>query len=406
MALGCLTASAQTEVKTEYVFQPHWYLQAQMGAQYTLGEISFKDLISPNIQIGAGYQFNKVVGARFTVNAWEAKAGQTMTHYAYAGNAAVAETSSRSKWKWNYVAPMVDATFDLTNLFCAYNPKRLVSVGVFAGMGVNVAFNNDDAINSPVADKLEYLWDGTKTRLAARAGANVEKVCYNTVATNDANGKRDGWENIHDRSLFGRIGLINSFRLSDRVSVGLECHATTLNDKFNSKRAGNADWQFTALAGVKIKLGKGHTTRTVVPAAPVERIVERIVEKPVRVVETVEKPVAKEAEVKAPEQLRRDIFFIINSNVISASEAKKVDEIVEYMNKYPNAKVTVTGYADKGTGNNVINDRVAAKRAQIVVNTLVKKGIAASRISSESKGSRVQPYAENNKNRVTICIAE
>ena len=76
------------------------------------------------------------------------------------------------------------------------------------------------------------------------------------------------------------------------------------------------------------------------------------------------------------------------------------------MNKYPNAKVTVTGYADKGTGNNVINDRVAAKRAQIVVNTLVKKGIAASRISSESKGSRVQPYAENNKNRVTICIAE
>ena len=142
------------------------------------------------------------------------------------------------------------------------------------------------------------------------------------------------------------------------------------------------------------------------PAAPVERIVERIVEKPVRVVETVEKPVAKEAEVKAPEQLRRDIFFIINSNVISASEAKKVDEIVEYMNKYPNAKVTVTGYADKGTGNNVINDRVAAKRAQIVVNTLVKKGIAASRISSESKGSRVQPYAENNKNRVTICIAE
>lgn len=370
MALGCLTASAQTEVKTEYVFQPHWYLQAQMGAQYTLGEISFKDLISPNIQIGAGYQFNKVVGARFTVNAWEAKAGQTMTHYAYAGNATVAETSSRSKWKWNYVAPMVDATFDLTNLFCAYNPKRLVSVGVFAGMGVNVAFNNDDAINSPVADKLEYLWDGTKTRLAARAGANVD------------------------------------FRLSDRVSVGLECHATTLNDKFNSKRAGNADWQFTALAGVKIKLGKGHTTRTVVPAAPVERIVERIVEKPVRVVETVEKPVAKEAEVKAPEQLRRDIFFIINSNVISASEAKKVDEIVEYMNKYPNAKVTVTGYADKGTGNNVINDRVAAKRAQIVVNTLVKKGIAASRISSESKGSRVQPYAENNKNRVTICIAE
>ena len=371
MALGCLTASAQTEVKTEYVFQPHWYLQFQMGAQYTLGEVSFKDLISPNAQIGVGYQFNKVVGSRFTLNAWEGKAGQTMTHYSYdAGSGDVAETRNTSKWKWNYVAPMVDATFDLTNLFCGYNPKRLVSVGVFAGMGVNIAFNNDEANNSPVADNLEYLWDGTKARFAARAGANVD------------------------------------FRVSDRVSIGLEGQATTLGDGFNSKRAGNADWQFTALAGVKVKLGKGYTKRTVEPAAPVERIVERIIEKPVRVVETVEKPVTKEVAVQTPEKLRRDIFFIINSNVISAAESQKVDDIVEYMNKYPNTKVTVTGYADKGTGNNAVNDRVAAKRAKIVVDALVKKGISTSRIISESKGSREQPYAENNKNRVTICIAE
>ena len=33
-------------------------------------------------------------------------------------------------------------------------------------------------------------------------------------------------------------------------------------------------------------------------------------------------------------------------------------------------------------------------------------GIAESRISYDSKGSRVQPFAENDMNRVSICIAE
>ena len=33
-------------------------------------------------------------------------------------------------------------------------------------------------------------------------------------------------------------------------------------------------------------------------------------------------------------------------------------------------------------------------------------GIAADRISSEAKGDTVQPFAENDKNRVTILVAE
>ncbi len=365
MALGCLTASAQNEAKTEYVFTPHWYVQAQIGGQYTLGEISTKDLLSPNIQLGVGYAFNKVVGARISVNAWQAKAG--LNTWALDGNGN--ELGTTYKWKWNYVAPMIDATVNLTNLFCDYNPNRLVTAGVFAGVGANIAFKNDEANDLPIKEDLVYLWDGTKVRFAARFGANVD------------------------------------FRLSDRVKLGIETSATTLNDHFNSKRAGNADWQFTTLVGVKVRLGKGkgYTTREIKPVVPVERVVERIVEKQVPV-EKVEKP-APQKEV-TQEKMRQDIFFSISSNFISADEIKKIDEIVAFMNKYPNTKVTVTGYADKGTGNNAINDRIAAKRAKVVVETLVKKGISSSRITSESKGSRVQPFAENNKNRVSICIAE
>ena len=81
-------------------------------------------------------------------------------------------------------------------------------------------------------------------------------------------------------------------------------------------------------------------------------------------------------------------------------------EVVDFLNKNTEAKVVVTGYADKGTGNDVINDRIAAKRAAAVVGMLTKKYIIPSeRITEESKGASVQPFAENAKNRVTIMIA-
>ena len=109
----------------------------------------------------------------------------------------------------------------------------------------------------------------------------------------------------------------------------------------------------------------------------------------------------------AAEPLRRDIFFLINKTDIRTSEASKVSDIVTYLNENKDAKVQVTGYADAGTGNDKINDRLAAQRADAVVKMLQDKyGIPADRISSDSKGARVQPFADNDSNRVSICIAE
>ena len=366
VALSCVSASAQEADKTVNVFTPHWYAQAQIGGQYTLGEIGFGKLLSPNAQVGVGYNFNKVVGARLSLNAWQSKAGQNVAGNVY-------------KWKWNYVAPMVDATFNLTNLFCEYNPDRLVEVGVFGGIGANIAWGNDEAADAKAAilkseaatealkygaTPLENLWDGTKTRFVARVGANVD------------------------------------FRVSDRVKLGVELSANTLSDKYNSKKAGNPDWYFNALVGAKIALGKTHTTKTIPAPKPVEKIIERVIEKQI-----VPAPVETKKEVAA-EEFRRDIFFTIGNSVIAQSQASKITEIVNYMKENPDAKITLTGYADKGTGSDAINDKVAARRAQTVYNALAAKGVAKSRMIKKSAGSRVQPFSENGMNRVTICIAK
>ena len=365
IALSCVSASAQEADKTVNVFTPHWYAQAQVGGQYTLGEIGFGKLLSPNVQVGIGYNFNKVVGARFSLNTWQSKAGQNVAGNVY-------------KWKWNYVAPMVDATFNLTNLFCEYNPDRLVEVGVFGGIGANIAWGNDEAADAQAAilkneaatealkygaTPLENLWDGTKTRFVARVGANVD------------------------------------FRVSDRVKLGVELSANTLSDKYNSKKAGNPDWYFNALVGVKVALGETHTTKVIPAPKPVEKIIERIIEKPV--------PAAPKVESKVVEEnFRRDIFFPIGNTNIAKSQRTKIAEIVEYMKENPDAKITLTGYADKGTGSVRFNDKIAARRALTVYNTLAAKGVAKSRMIKQSKGCRVQPFEENDMNRVTICIAK
>ena len=374
VAMGCISASAQEADKTVNVFNPHRYVQAQIGGQYTLGEVGFGKLLSPNAQLGVGYNFNKVVGARFSLNAWQSKAGQKVISDG---------ATTTYKWKWNYIAPMVDATFNLTNLFCEYNPNRLVEVGVFGGIGANIAWGNDEAKDAKEAilatpgsknlegyDKtampLENLWTGSKARFVARVGANVD------------------------------------FRVSDRVKLGVELSANTLSDKYNSKKAGNPDWYFNALVGVKVALGETHTTKVIPAPKPVEKIIERIIEKPA----PAPAPKTETKQEAVDENFRRDIFFPIGNSNIAKSQTTKIAEIVTFMKENPDAKITLTGYADKGTGSAAFNDKIAARRAQTVYNTLAAKGVAKSRMIKKSMGSRVQPFEENDMNRVTICIAK
>ena len=345
-----------------YTFQKHWFLDLQGGAQYTLGEAKFGDLISPNVQLGLGYQFNPVFGMRLQVNGWQSKGGWA----AYRDK--IGDEPFSADYKFKYVAPGLDFMVNLSNLFCGWNPNRVFNVTAFVGGGANIAWGNDEAneIGAHIKDldkyNLLYLWDGTKVRP------------------------------------FGRAGLDLEFKVSKSVSIMLEGNANITTDKYNSKNADNPDWYFNALAGLRINLGKSHTKTAPVKEVPAPRPVEEYV-----------KPEPKPAPVeeKKVEEIRRDVFFVINSNKIRESEDAKIKEVVDYLNQYPEAKVVVTGYADAGTGNDRINDAISAKRAAAVVKALKEKyGIEESRITEDSKGARVQPFSENDKNRVSIMVAK
>lgn len=384
--LSCLAAvavfglSAQEAEKTENVFVPHWYVQGQFGAQYTLGEVSFGNLMAPNAQLAGGYQFSELLGARFGINAWQSKAGQADT-----------------RWSWGYVAPSLDGTFNITNAICGYNPDRLFSLNAIAGLGLNIAFGNGKAATANddlkpfysttdnyQGDVLKNLWDGTKAFLN------------------------------------GHVGLGGDFRITDNLSAGIEVQAVTLSDKYNSKQAGNSDWYFNALAGVKYCFGKTHEHRTVAPTKSVEQVVSEYVDKKVAPVE--EKIDALEKDLKetkaaqekqaqslkaVEEEVSRSnqvyVLFRIGTTNINDPAKVKLKEVSDYLKQHPSARVLVVGYADLATGTAQLNAIIAKKRAENAANELMKAGIDQSRIDVSSMKENEQPFADHEMNRVVIC---
>ena len=158
---------------------------------------------------------------------------------------------------------------------------------------------------------------------------------------------------------------------------------------------------------VKVKFGGSTASHDVAAAVRepqvVEKIVEKIVEKPV------EKIVEKRVEVpvyKADANLSDDLFFVINQAELRPEEALKLGRLCRVLEENPDAKITVTGYADSGTGTKTINQDLSARRAQVVVDLLKKAGIAASRIVSGNVGGDRDANKSPESNRVAVCIVK
>ena len=342
--------------EVEKKFKSHWFLNLQGGAQYTLTDAKFKKLISPNVQAAVGYQFTPVFGMRLAANGWQSKGA--FDEASANGRALLAEKD----YKFNYVGANLDFMFNLSNLFFGWNPERFLNVTAFIGGGANIAWGNDEANDlKSQGYRLENIWDGTKKRSTARGGLQFD------------------------------------FRLSEAVGLLLEGNANVISDYYNSKQSGNADWYFNALAGLRVNLGKSYRTET----HDIYRDVV-VYDTIYKIVEIIEPQV-----IQRVEPLRRDVFFLRAKTDIRPEEVAKVQDIAEYLNKYPESKVNIVGYADVQTGNAKINARLAQQRADVVVKALIEDyGISADRITYDSKGDTIQPFAENDLNRVAICVAE
>lgn len=355
---ACFASFAQqsdNKAKGEkYYYAPYNYIQLQVGGGYTVGEAPFNDLLSlPSAAISFGRQFNDFVGLRLSASGWESKGG-----WGNALSRAYGYTGDNLSYGYNYVAGNLDLMVNILNLF--KRADRTFELFGFVGGGVNYGFNNGAVDCSATYNiPMEYLWKDSQVLP------------------------------------LGRAGLMANINLNDNWAINLEGNFNMLSDKYNSKNGGNPDKYFNAFAGVTYKFGK--------KAVPAPVVIPEPEPEPEPVVEPV-KPEPKPVVV-VPEDIRRDIFFAIRSHDFTAESIAKLTDVINYMNKYPESKVSVSAYADVKTGNPRINKGYAEARRAAVVDYLVNKGIAASRITSASYGDTVQPFPENDDNRAAICIA-
>lgn len=106
-----------------------------------------------------------------------------------------------------------------------------------------------------------------------------------------------------------------------------------------------------------------------------------------------------------------DVSFDVGRSAIKPNFAPVLNQFATSLNQNPVTTVTIIGHTDS-TGSDAINNPLSMDRANAARDYLVSRGVAATRIATDGRGSR-EPIADNNtqqgrdKNRrVEIYVAE
>ena len=96
-------------------------------------------------------------------------------------------------------------------------------------------------------------------------------------------------------------------------------------------------------------------------------------------------------------------FFIDQSN-IEEDQKLNIERVARYLLRYPEARLELTGFADKETAYPEYNMKLSERRVKAVYDYLVDKcGIAPSRLTINAKGDTERVYNEDYRwNRVVI----
>lgn len=350
------TANAQTD--KDYEAYPHWFIGVQGGAAMTLNSrFDNTKQITPTGSFSIGWHPIQEVAIRLNANGIWSKSGIEYTNI------------DDDKYGYKYVTGDIDALINLVGIFGKkdYYPVNLYLV---AGCGYN------------------RMWDNKEAQEKAAVAPLASTFIYP--------------DNDLRQSFNMRTGLLLDVSLGKHWSVNLEAD---YNYWANSKTQTFVidHKQITAQLGLAYKFGykKKHVEPEPEPVAEPA---------PAPAPKPAPAPVVKKEEPKpAPkklESMKENVFFTIGKSDAKGDEAAKIQKAAEWLKNHPSANATVTGYADKGTGTAKINKKLAEQRATKVADQLKKAGVNADRLYVDSKGDTVQPFANNDDNRVAIIVAE
>ncbi len=339
IALGVSApAGAQTaDDGLDYKPYPHMFVGVQGGAQTTFTNYDNLKLITPTASLSFGAFFTPVVGARLHFNGWQNKGGFKNANQDF-------------KYDYKYATSNLDLMLNLSTLFGRkdYYPVNVYLIG---GIGLNYAWDNDDAYANKAFMPLAYEKD---------------KLSHNA-----------------------RVGAMVDFNLMKNLSLNVEVNANSVGDRYNSKISSKDDWQVNAQVGLAVKFGYKKKEVKEEWATRVDTIWYDDVAYTPRVEDGT---------------ITWNVFYKIRESDFNDPDAQ-LAAIGTFLKDHRECKVTIKSYADVQTGNPKINMGYSQQRSEKAVKALVDAGVDASIIKAEYFGDTVQPFAENDKNRVSIITA-
>ena len=254
------------------------------------------------------------------------------------------------KYDYKYATSDLDLMLNLSTLFGKKNYYPL-NVYLIGGIGLNYAWDNDDAYANKNLMPLAYKND---------------KLSHNA-----------------------RVGAMLDWNLMKNLSLNLEVNANSLGDRYNSKTNGKDDWQLNAQVGLAVKFGYKKKEVKEEWATRVDTIWYDDVAYTPRVEDGT---------------ITWNVFYEIRESDFNDPDAQLAN-IGAFLKDHRECKVTIKSYADVQTGNPKINMGYSQQRSEKAVKALVDAGVDPSIIKAEYFGDTVQPFAENDKNRVSIITA-
>lgn len=345
-------------------FWDNWFIGAGAGATFVQGDwnddADFLNrlTVTPTIQVGKWY--NPYFGGRLKL-----QGGSLHNFYNDA------KTMLHSK----HVGGEVDFMWNVSNYLGKYSETRFYSFIPYVGAG------------------FLYGWD------------------YK------AHGQKVGSK---ERTFTLNGGIINKFRLSNRLSLDIDLSAALVKENFNKGGNNTYDGLVGASASLVCKIGgkTDFSEALLMDQGMIDDLNNQINRlrqenndlrnrKP-EVKEVIkEKIVEKVVPGQAGSFVSNVVFFRLGSAVIDKNQEVSIFNTAKYLQDNPSKSVRIVGYADKKTGSANVNMKLSEKRAKNVANALINKyNISSNRVKVEWKGDTEQPYAENAWNRVAIFFAE
>ena len=257
------------------------------------------------------------------------------------------------------------------------------------------------------------------------AGYNPDRV-WNLIPYAGVGGVRNCTYNTWE--LAGSLGLLNTWKLTNRLKLNLDINYTMCGDDFEGEanswgghKVKNHDRWIAAEIGLTYDISKTNGWDKVPDVDALKALNQAQLDalnaqlndanaENARLNGRLREALANQKPAETPKAVREfvttpvSVFFNLDkTNIASQKDLVNIEGVAKYA-KENNTNLLVTGYADSATGKADHNQWLSEERAKTVAEELVKMGVSRDKIETVGKGGvdELSPISFNRRATVQV----